>query len=154
MLSRRQTWASSHRPSQVSIFSEPVLFCVCSVVRPRCEAASSRQLIAATRHINKQEERDQDSRTAGQQGSRHIIPAAGVSGYKCRHNNRAQEPGRCQDCQEGVLVLVTMTVKLFADLMSQPARAVAIFCRAANIQVRCYLVDIVRQTERCGSTSW
>ena len=52
------------------------------------------------------------------------------------------------------VVLVTMTVKLFADLMSQPARAVAIFCRAANIQVRCYLVDIVRQTERCGSTSW
>ena len=47
-----------------------------------------------------------------------------------------------------------MTVKLFADLMSQPARAVAIFCRAANIQVRCYLVVIVRQTERCGSTSW
>ena len=37
-----------------------------------------------------------------------------------------------------------MTVKLFADLMSQPARAVPIFCRAANIQVRCYLVVIVR----------
>ena len=27
-----------------------------------------------------------------------------------------------------------MSLKVFADLMSQPARAVTIFCRAANIQ--------------------
>ena len=52
-----------------------------------------------------------------------------------------------------------MSLKVFADLMSQPARAVTIFCRAANIQhelvnvsrIMIVVISILRKLYRFGS---